>query len=198
MLYHIATRFCPWHDFCSDWRISIRVRTKEMAIEVKWRCKTWWRHQMETFSALLAICARNSPGTGEFPAQWPVTRSFDVSLIGALNKRSSKQWWGWWFETPSRSLWRHCNVTARDIWAPGFLGAESQVVVLSNFSYWPVTTIFCGSRNSIKLEKLQERALRIIYRDTTSTYEGLLKRGFFFTTVNIPVKIPSHWSVSII
>ena len=29
---------------------------------------------METFSALLAICARNSPG--EFPAQKAVTRSF--------------------------------------------------------------------------------------------------------------------------
>ena len=26
-----------------------------------------------------------------------------------LNKRLSKQWWCWWFETPSRSLWRHCN-----------------------------------------------------------------------------------------
>ena len=33
---------------------------------------------METFSALLAICAGNSPVTGEFPAQMPVTRSFDV------------------------------------------------------------------------------------------------------------------------
>ena len=38
----------------------------------------WWRHQMETFSALLAICAGNSPVSGEFPAQRPVTRSFDV------------------------------------------------------------------------------------------------------------------------
>ena len=33
---------------------------------------------METFSALLAICAENSPVPGEFPAQRPVTRSFDV------------------------------------------------------------------------------------------------------------------------
>ena len=39
---------------------------------------TWWRHQMEAFSALLAICAGNSPVPGEFPAQRPVTRSFDV------------------------------------------------------------------------------------------------------------------------
>ena len=38
----------------------------------------WWRHQMETFSALLALCAGNSPVSGEFPAQRPVTRSFDV------------------------------------------------------------------------------------------------------------------------
>ena len=33
---------------------------------------------METFSALLAICAGNSPVTGEFPTQRPVMRSFDV------------------------------------------------------------------------------------------------------------------------
>ena len=38
----------------------------------------WWRHQMKTFSALLAICAGNSPVPGEFPAQRPVTWSFDV------------------------------------------------------------------------------------------------------------------------
>ena len=34
----------------------------------------WWRHQMETFSALLAFCAGNSPVTGDFPAQRPVTQ----------------------------------------------------------------------------------------------------------------------------
>ena len=68
----------------------------------------WWRHQMETFSALLAICAGNSPVTGEFPAQRPVTRGFD-DFFDRLNKRLSKQSWGWGFETLSRPLWRHCN-----------------------------------------------------------------------------------------
>ena len=63
---------------------------------------TWWRHQMEAFSALLAICAGNSPVPGEFPAQRPVTRSFDVFFYLCLNKRLSKQSWGWWFETPDR------------------------------------------------------------------------------------------------
>ena len=52
---------------------------------------TWWRHQMETFSAILAICAGNSPVPDEFPAQRPVTRSFDVFFDLRLNKRLSKQ-----------------------------------------------------------------------------------------------------------
>ena len=65
----------------------------------------------KTFSALLAIYAGNSPVTDEFPAQGPVTRSFDVFFDLRLNKRLSKQSWGWWFETLSRSLWRHCNAT---------------------------------------------------------------------------------------
>ena len=64
---------------------------------------------METFSALLAICAGNSPVTCEFPAQRPVTRSFDVFFDLRLNNQLSTQWWGWWFETPSRPLWRHSN-----------------------------------------------------------------------------------------
>ena len=71
---------------------------------------SWWHHQMETISALLAICAGNSPATGEFPAQRPVTWSFDVFFTLPLNKRLSKQSWGWRFEKPSCSLWRHCNV----------------------------------------------------------------------------------------
>ena len=64
---------------------------------------------METFSALLAICAGNSPVPGEFHAQRPVTQSFDVFFDLCPNKRLSKQWWGWWFETVSSPLWRHCN-----------------------------------------------------------------------------------------
>ena len=72
---------------------------------------TWRRHQMEIFSALLAICAGNSPVPGEFPTQRPVTWSFDVFFDLSLNKRLSKQWWGWWFETPSCPLWCHHNDT---------------------------------------------------------------------------------------
>ena len=67
---------------------------------------------METFSALLAICAGNSPVLGEFPPQRPVTRSFFVYFDLRPDKRLSKQSWGWWFETLPHSLWRHRNVTS--------------------------------------------------------------------------------------
>ena len=71
---------------------------------------TWWRHQMKKFSALLAFCTGNSPVPGEFPTQRPVTRSFEVFFDLRPNKRLSKQSWGWWYETPLSSLWRHRNV----------------------------------------------------------------------------------------
>ena len=68
---------------------------------------SWWRHQMETFSALLAGCVGNSPVTGEFPEQRPLTRSSYIFFDLRLNKHLSKQSWCWWFDTPSRSWWRH-------------------------------------------------------------------------------------------
>ena len=50
-----------------------------------------WKH----FATLPAICAGNSPVPGEFPAQRPVTRSFDVLFDLHPNRRLSKHWWGW-------------------------------------------------------------------------------------------------------
>ena len=48
--------------------------------------------------------------TGEFPVQGPVTRNFELFFDLRLHKRLRKPSWGWWFETPSRSLRCHCNV----------------------------------------------------------------------------------------
>ena len=96
-----------------------------------WSDITWWRHQMETFSALLPICAENSPVPGEFPAQRPVTRSFDVFFDLRMNKRLSKQPWGWWFETPAWTLWRHRN-------EPRFLTQHN--------SPWPIRHYSCGKQ----------------------------------------------------
>ena len=72
---------------------------------------------MEIFSTLLALCARNSPVTGEFPSQRPVTWSYDVFFDVCLNKRLSKQSWDWWFGTPSRPIWRY-SVLPKVFWAP--------------------------------------------------------------------------------
>ena len=92
--------------------------------------QSWWRHQMETFSALLAICAWNSSAPGEFPSQRPVTRSFDVFFDLRLNKRLSKQSWGWWFETQTRPLWRQCN----DHWH-----VKKNTRFKSQVFFWPCT-----------------------------------------------------------
>ena len=70
---------------------------------------TWWHQQMETFFASLALCADNSPATGEFLSKRPVTQSFDVFFDLRLNKRLSKQLLCWWFDRPPCPLWRHCN-----------------------------------------------------------------------------------------
>ena len=75
-----STENCPWMlKRCSNALTSKIVQLNP-----------WWRHQIETFSALLAICTRNSPVTGEFPTQRPMTRSFDVFFDLHPNKRLNK------------------------------------------------------------------------------------------------------------
>ena len=76
----------PWggkrNKSCFSWWLYVTLSQDELIKQMgEFVLTAWWRHQMETFSALLAICAGNSPVPGEFPAQRPVTRSFDVSLI---------------------------------------------------------------------------------------------------------------------
>ena len=65
-------------------KLKPESRGSETSQDLGVRPSAWW--------ILLVICAVSSSVTGEF-----------------LNKRLSKQSWGWRFETPSRSLWRHCN-----------------------------------------------------------------------------------------
>ena len=76
-----------------------------------------WRHQMETFSSLLALCAKNSSVTDEFPWQRPVTRNVDVFFDNWANNGDAVD------------LRRHCahyditvmirlllHITLRDMW----------------------------------------------------------------------------------
>ena len=90
---------------------GIKMKTTD-----RWQLiQRWWRHQMETFFALLALYEGNSPVTGEPPpppppppththTQRPVTQSFDVFFDLCLNKRLGKPSWRRWFETPSRVM----------------------------------------------------------------------------------------------
>ena len=64
------------------------------------------------FSVIGHLCGELT-GPGEFPAQRPVTWSFDVFFDLSLNKWLSKQSWGWWFETQSHPLC-HCNALCQD------------------------------------------------------------------------------------
>ena len=68
---HSVTHYCLSHSLYALISCILGETRKKL---------TWWRHQMETFSALLALCAGNSLVTGEFPSQTPVTWSFDVSF----------------------------------------------------------------------------------------------------------------------
>ena len=82
---------------------------------------------METFSALLAICAGNSPVPGEFPTQRPVTRSFDVYFDLRPNK-------GWVNNREAGDLSRHrahCDIIV--MMAPDWLAAVSIRIHIRNF-----------------------------------------------------------------
>ena len=126
----VLSRWARWPSgslFClhgvlsnRPWNVVIIILRKMNSIIRRFNCKetkqavgiplsTWWRHQMETFSALLALCAGNSPVICEFLSQRPVTRTFDVFFGVRLIKRLSNQSRGRWFETPWRSLWRRNN-----------------------------------------------------------------------------------------
>ena len=106
---------------------------------------------METFSALLAICAGNSLVPGEFSTQRSVTRSFDVFFDLRLHKRLSKQSGSWWFATLLRPLWRLCNdIIFLPIWRH-----QSMEKLLSLFWGDPVITDGFSSQNHVNHQQPQ-------------------------------------------
>ena len=92
-----AIVFCPFLKW-----------SQSRLIYFKWQCYMMTSSNGSIFLVTVPLCGK-SPVTGEFPSQMPEARSYDVSFHLRLNKRLSTQSRRWWFETPSRSLWRHCN-----------------------------------------------------------------------------------------
>ena len=92
----------PWES-CLQLKINIFYK-----FSVSFQLHTWRRHRMEQFPCHWPF-VWGTPVTGEFPSPRPVMRVVDVLFDLRLNKRLSKQSRRRWFETPSRSLWPHCN-----------------------------------------------------------------------------------------
>ena len=144
---------------CSKWRLSSRRLTDGSVSPSAgtYRISTynpmpWWRHQMETVSALLALCEGNPPVIGGFPSQRDSNAGFDVFFNVCLNKRLNKQTKRWWFETPSFSLWHHRNFHSTRL----LFGSTSTVVSWQQFS--AVQTVQSG--------RVVSRAGRVLARDT--------------------------------
>ena len=112
------------------------------------------------FRVISPLCGEFT-GPGEFPTQRPVTRSFDVFFELRLSKRLSKQPWGWWFETPSWSLWRHCNAIRgknRNHKIVALSSTRSRQIALLTRVWWTLQCIMTR------------------YRLFTSPYRGITKR----------------------
>ena len=83
------------------------------------------------------LCGKFIAVTDEFPSQKPVTRSIDAIFDPRLNNRLSKQSKHIWFETLSRSLWRHCNgcvlLCCGCILSPGWIHVIQQPICFQSY-----------------------------------------------------------------
>ena len=143
---------------------------------------SWRRHQMETFSAFLSLCEGNSPVTSEIPSQRSVTRSFDVFFDLCLNKRLRNRSRRWWFETPSRPLWRHCN-GVRSISTKQDVSFGS----LHSASFWRIANICIRAHSPL----LMYRRLLNIPRMLCIWYSKYIPHGQYST---IPKNGGCTWS----
>ena len=133
-----------------------------------WFSDTWRviHDDVITFSTLLAICAGNSSVPGEFPAQRLLTRSFEVFFDLRLNKRLSKQSWGWWVKTLSRPLWRHSNTVLSFKSLNKYTKTSALMVSdLTVFNQFPFLNITGGNRTKLPSSRWlrRGRSLREVF-----------------------------------
>ena len=131
-LGHSLTNSCWWVEELWAGNFHLFTNLSKCYIHddvIKWKKK----------SALLALFDENPPVTGGFPSQRPLTRSFDVFFDLCLNKQVNKQSRRRWFETPSRSLWRHCTEVCGNVRT--LLGAHKNA--WSYKKYQCVIDLFC-------------------------------------------------------
>ena len=110
------------------WRLCPGLSASICYLHLGQHARLWYRHErLGTDLMFLLVIHDDVIKWKHFPCYWPFVwgihrspvnsphkgqwcRALMFTLICALNKWLSKQSWGWWFETPLRPLWRHCNV----------------------------------------------------------------------------------------
>ena len=99
----------------------------------------WWRHQMETFSALLTLCEGNPPVTDGFPSQRPVTRSFDFFLWCAPEQTAERA-----VQMPV--IWDCNGLTQCQYRSPGKIDTSSHRSTHNEFRWrFSWTAVECGT-----------------------------------------------------
>ena len=176
--------FCTWFTkICTWWQNDF----------------SWWRHQMGTFSAQLALCAGNSTVTAEFPPRKASDAELWCFIHLCLNKRLSKQSWGWGFETPLRSVRRHSNVLRYNSLPCTFLLSPIlsncfQVLVImvtsSNGNIFRVTGHLCGEFTGHRWIPRTKASDAELWCFLWSAYELRLSEqlwGWWFETLSHPL-----------
>ena len=71
-------------------------------------------------------------------------RSFGDFFDLRRNKPLSKQWWGWWFEAPSRPLWRHCNGCNQFVQVQSEHQSSTLLAFVRGIHLWPMNSLHKG------------------------------------------------------
>ena len=105
LVYHWRLWAITWTSNQIVWRNMVAPVYIELTMRL-----TSWRHQMETLSALLAFCARNSPVSGDFPhnGQWRGTLRFSL-ICSWINGSVDNHEAGDLRRYRARYDWRHYN-----------------------------------------------------------------------------------------
>ena len=156
-----------------------------------------WKHFPRYWPFVRGI--HRSPVNSPHKGQWRGALMF--SLICVLNKRLSKQSWGWWFETPKRSLWRHCNVMSQFIHIPASALSRlifSTIVQITTLIYI-LYSVAILLKNLLKHIKYMVKALSHSDRSTvTISWKDEWMHFILTYMLNVTAKIVFHlWSAKI-
>ena len=163
----LSTKSCflYMHYKCGIWSNQIMWNLWYCLSRINGPCFLWyhddaikWKHFPRNWPFVRGI--HRSPVNSPHKGQWRGALMF--SFFFYLNKRLGKQSWGWWFETLSRSLWRHCNDKDVKAWY------EMKMYVSVSYEFSARKGLFC-----------------ILHRQHTHTNPdtGLLKWWLHFSSV---------------